>query len=135
MNVKAAWLLVIVWLCMCLHAAAGLWCWREGCTLFAIASGGRSVGFVCSSCRKYPICTHGPSSMIINCLDCGGPIRLGLWSVHQHKQKCVADVCPAVLLCCRSAGAMVFLSSHAADYITGTTLVVDGGGTSRAMAK
>lgn len=32
-------------------------------------------------------------------------------------------------------GAIVFFSSHAADYITGTHLTVDGGGTARAMAK
>jgi 2-deoxy-D-gluconate 3-dehydrogenase len=32
-------------------------------------------------------------------------------------------------------GPILFLSSHAADYVTGTTLVVDGGGTSRAMAQ
>lgn len=33
------------------------------------------------------------------------------------------------------AGPILFLSSHAADYCTGSTLVVDGGGTSRAMAQ
>lgn len=32
-------------------------------------------------------------------------------------------------------GAILFLSSHAADYVTGTTLTVDGGGTARAMAQ
>ncbi|WIA35146.1 hypothetical protein OEZ86_003622 [Tetradesmus obliquus] len=33
------------------------------------------------------------------------------------------------------AGPIVFFSSRAADYCTGTSLVVDGGGTSRAMAQ
>jgi NAD(P)-dependent dehydrogenase (short-subunit alcohol dehydrogenase family) len=32
-------------------------------------------------------------------------------------------------------GSILFLSSRAADYITGAALVVDGGGTSRAMAQ
>ncbi|KIZ03766.1 short-chain dehydrogenase/reductase SDR [Monoraphidium neglectum] len=32
-------------------------------------------------------------------------------------------------------GPILFLSSHAADYCTGSLLVVDGGGTSRAMAQ
>ena len=29
----------------------------------------------------------------------------------------------------------MFLCSHAADYVTGTQLTVDGGGTARAMAQ
>ncbi len=31
-------------------------------------------------------------------------------------------------------GAVVFLSSHASDYMTGSHILLDGGGTARAMA-
>ena len=33
------------------------------------------------------------------------------------------------------AGAIVYLSSHASDYVTGTHILLDGGGTARAMAQ